>query len=84
MPSFLTYNLDSTNVSVSFDWVHPPGQPPGISSKNLRRGRDLIFESCPLAGNSIRAGILWKIKVELQKNSVDQIFTGENKQNTNK
>ena len=31
------------------------------------------------AGNSTRTGILWKMKVKLQKNSLDQIFTGENK-----
>ena len=38
----------------------------------------MAFESCPGAGNSTRAGILWKMKLKLQKNSVDQIFTGEN------
>ena len=41
-----------------------PGQPPGISSKIFLGGRDLIFESCPGAGNSTRAGILWKFKVK--------------------
>ena len=41
-----------------------PGQPPGISSKTLLGGRDLTFESCPGAGNSTRAGILWKFKVK--------------------
>ena len=68
-----------SNVSVNSNWVHPPQQPPGISSKNLPGGRDLTFESCPGAGTSTRTGILWKMKVKLQKNSVDQIFTGENK-----
>ena len=57
----------------------PPGQPPGISSKYLPGGRDLTFESCPGAGNSTRTGLLWEMKVKLQKNRVDQIFTGENK-----
>ena len=56
----------------------PPGNP-GISPKNLPGGRDLTFESWPGAENSTRTGILWKMKVKLQKNSVDQIFTGENK-----
>ena len=42
----------------------PPGQPPGISSKRLPGGRDLTSESCPGAGNSTRAGILWKLKVK--------------------
>ena len=65
-------------VSVNSNWVHPPGQPPGISSKNLPGDRDLTFESCPGAGNSRRTGILWKIRVKLQKRSVDHIFTGEN------
>ena len=43
----------------------PPGQPPGISSKKIARGgRDLTFKSCSGAGNSTRAGILWKFKVK--------------------
>ena len=52
------------NVSVSSNWVHPPWQPLGISSKKLPGGLDLTFESCPGAGNSTRAGILWKFKVK--------------------
>ena len=48
------------NVSVSSNWVHPlPGQPLGIPSNNCPGDRDLTFESCPGAGNSTRAGILW-------------------------
>ena len=39
----------------------------------------MTFESYPGAGNSTRTGILWKMKVNLNKSSVDQIFTGENK-----
>ena len=61
----------------------PPGQPTEIISKNLPGGRDLTFESCPGAGNSTRTRILWKMKVKLQKNSVDQIFTGENENKLN-
>ena len=57
----------------------PPPPPPALAQKTCPRGRDLTFESCPGAGNSTRAGILWKMKLKLQKNSVDQIFTGENK-----
>ena len=71
----------TSNVSVNSNWVHPPGQPPGISSKKL--ARDSTFESCPGARNSTRTGILWKMKVKLQKNSVDQIFIGENKNKLN-
>ena len=57
----------------------PPGNP-GDKLKNTCPGnRDLAFESCPGAGNSTRAGILWKMKLKLHKSSVDQIFTGENK-----
>ena len=44
----------SRYVSVNSNWVHPPGQPPEISSKNLPGGRDLAFESCPETG--IRQG----------------------------
>ena len=61
----------------------PQGNPRGLAQK-LARGRDLTFKSCPGAGNSTRAGILWKMKVKLQKNCVDQIFTGENKKKTSR
>ena len=36
--------------------------PPGFAQKNCPVGRDLTFESCPGAGNSTRAGILWKVQ----------------------
>ena len=62
----------------------PPGNPPGLVQKPCPGDRDLTFESCPGPGNSTRAGILWKMKLKLKKNSVDQIFTGENKQKNNK
>ena len=56
---------------------------PGILSKNLPGGRDLTFENCPGARNWTRTGILWKMKVKRKKSSVDQIFTGENKNKPN-
>ena len=31
------------NVSVNSNWVHPPGQPPGISSKTLHGGLGFDF-----------------------------------------
>ena len=31
----VTRKIASCNVSVNSNWVHPPGQPPGISSKTL-------------------------------------------------
>ena len=43
------------------------------------QSKHLTFESCPGAGNSTRAGILWKMKLKIQKSSLDQIFTGEKK-----
>ena len=46
------------NVSVSSNWVHPPGNPWGLAQKTCPGGRDLTFESCPGAGNSTRTGIL--------------------------
>ena len=60
--------------SIPTGCIPPPGQPLGLAQKTCPGGRDLTFESCPGAGNSTRAGILWKIKVKLQKNSVDQIL----------
>ena len=69
--------------SVPTGYIPPPGNPQGLAQKTCPGGRDLTFESCPGAGNSTRTGILWKMKVKLQKNSVDQIFTGENKYKLN-
>ena len=57
----------------------PPGNPQGLAQKTCPGGRDLTFESCLGAENLTRTGILWKMKVKRQKNSVDQTFTGENK-----
>ena len=70
----------ATNVSVNYNWVHPRA----LGQKTCPGGRDLTFESCLGAGSSKRAGILWKMKLKLNKNSVDQIFTGENKNNQKK
>ena len=42
----------------------PPGNPRGLAQKHCPGGRDLTFESCPGAGNSTKAGILWKFKVK--------------------
>ena len=42
----------------------PPGNPRGLAQKDCPGGRDLTFESCPGAGNSTRAGLLWKLKVK--------------------
>ena len=52
----------------------PPGNPRGLAQKTCPGGRDLTFESCPGTGNSTRPRILWKIKMKLKKNSVDQIL----------
>ena len=65
-------------VLCQFQLGTSPGQPLGISSKAFLGELDLTFESCPGAGNSTRTRISWKMKVKLQKNSVDQIFTGKN------
>ena len=45
----------------------PSGNPWGLAQKTCRRGQDLTFESCKGAENSTKAGILWKIKLKLQK-----------------
>ena len=58
----------------------PPDNPRGLAQKTCPGGRDLIFESCTGAGNSTRAGIMWKMKLKLQKNSVDQILQVKKKQ----
>ena len=64
-------------VSVNSNWVHPSGNSLGLAQKIYPGGWDLTFESCLGAENSTRTGVLWKMK--LQKNSVDQMFTGANK-----
>ena len=51
--------------SIPTGYIPPP--PGGLAQKTCPGGRDLAFESCPGAGNSTRTGILWKMKVKLQK-----------------
>ena len=83
--SVSTLNFDSflsdglSYVSVNSNCVHPPPPLQGLAQKACPGGRDLAFESCSGAGNSTRTRILWKMKVKLPKNSVGQIFTGQNK-----
>ena len=50
--------------SIPTGYIPPPGNPPGLAQKHCPVGRDLTFESSPGAGNSTRAGILWKFKVK--------------------
>ena len=59
------------------------GNPRELTKKTCLWGLGFDFESCPRGRNSTRTRILWKMKVKLQKNSVDQIFTGENKNKLN-
>ena len=42
----------------------PSGNPRGLAQKDCLGGQDLTFESFPGAGNSTRAGIMWKLKVK--------------------
>ena len=42
----------------------PSGNPWGLPQK-IARGQDLNSESCPGAGNSTKAGILFKMKVNI-------------------
>ena len=44
----------------------PPGNPWGLA-QDLPGVGDLTFEICPGARNLTRTGILWKMKVNLQK-----------------
>ena len=69
--------------SIPTGYIPPPSSSRGSAQKTYPGGRDLTFENCPGAGDSKRTGILWKMKVKLQKSSVDQIFTGENKNKPN-
>ena len=42
----------------------PLGNPQGLAQKHCPEGWDLTFKSCPGAGTSTRAGLLWKFKVK--------------------
>ena len=66
----------SINVSVNSSWVRT-SSPWGLAQKTCSGAQDLSFESCWGVGNWTRARTLWKMKMKLQ--SMDQIFTGENK-----
>ena len=57
----------------------PPGNPLGLAQKPCLGGSGFDFRKLPGGRESTRTRILWKMKVKLQKYSVDQIFTGENK-----
>ena len=50
--------------SIPTGYIPPPGNLRGSAQKHCPGGRDLTFESCSRAGNSTRAGILWKFKVK--------------------
>ena len=50
--------------SIPTGYIPLVGNPRRLAPKNCPGGRDLTFESCPGAGNSTRAGILWKFKVK--------------------
>ena len=66
----------------------PPGQPPGISSKNCPGDQDLTFESCPGGGNTrvntfqdvrerarrARDWIAWKRDFEQTQQELEQIL----------
>ena len=62
----LEFNVNSLVLCLSQFQLgtSPPGNPRGLAQKHCLGGRDLTFESCPGAGNSTRAGILWKFKVK--------------------
>ena len=70
----LSLTLTIMSQSILTGYIPLPGQPPGISSKTSLVSRDVTFESCPRAGNLTRTRVLWKMKVKLQKNSVDQFL----------
>ena len=59
----LLYPIMSQSIPTGYI---PPGNPRGLAQKTCPGGRDLTFESCPGTRNSIRAGILWKMKVKLE------------------
>ena len=58
-----TFEPNVMSQSIPTGYI-PPGNPRELAQKHCPGGRDLTFESCPGAGNSTRAGILWKFKVK--------------------
>ena len=69
-------------VSVNSNWVHTPGQPPGITSKNLPKGVGIWLLKVARGPENIWQGPGFvKNESETSKNCVDQVFTGENRKN---
>ena len=62
----------------------PIGQPPGISSKDLSRGLGFGFWKFPGGRAFDKSQDFVENEIETQKNSVVQIFTGENKKKQSK
>ena len=61
----LVITVDYRDAGVMSQSIPTGYIPPRRSAqKHCPGGRDLTFESCPGAGNSTRAGILWKFKVK--------------------
>ena len=57
-----------------------PGQPPGISSKNLPGGSGFDFWKLPRGWEFDKGrDFVENVETETSKKSIDQIFTGENK-----
>ena len=54
---YIPQGLMSQSIPIGYI---PPGNPWGFTQKNCPGARDLTFEGFLGAGNSTRAGILWK------------------------
>ena len=52
------------NVSVNSNWIHPPGQPPGISSKTLPGGSGSDFSKLPRGREFDKGGDFVEIQSE--------------------
>ena len=62
------------NVSVNSNWVHPPGQPPGISSKKLPEGSGFDFSKLPVGWEFHKDQDFVESESETSKNSMDQFI----------
>ena len=62
----------------------PPGQPPGISLKNLPRGSGFDFQKLPGGREFDKGRDFVKNEGQTSNNCVDQIFTDENKKKTSR
>ena len=67
-------NFCYSNVSVNSNWVHLPGQPQGISSKNLPRGSGFDFRKLPRGQEFDKGRDYVENEIETSKNNVDQNF----------